>query len=99
MQDRSDYNSIVGRTDGLEPENLPGRGLCRGKPPLEFQTALPVPGESENQRVAQIRQLAELMDRKWDGPRPKKVPVLPKRVLAQDWATEGPAGRFGPPDG
>lgn len=89
MQDRSDYNSIVGRTDGLEPENLPGRGLCRGKPPLEFQTALPVPGESENQRVAQVRQLAELMDRKWDGPRPKKVPVLPKRVLAQDWTTEG----------
>lgn len=89
MPDRSDYHSIVGPTDGLEPENLPGRGLCQGKPPLEFQTALPVAGDSENQRVARIRQLAELMDRKWSGSRPKDIPIMPKRVLARDYGTAG----------
>lgn len=89
MPDRGDYASIVGRTDGLEPENLPGRGLCRGKPPLEFQTALPVSGGSETQRVAQIRQLAELMDQKWDGDRPKDIPIMPKHVLARDWKEAG----------
>lgn len=89
MPDRGDYASIVGRTDGLEPENLPGRGLCRGKPPLEFQTALPAAGAGETQRVAQIRQLVELMDQKWDGFRPKDIPVMPKHVLAKDWKGSG----------
>lgn len=41
MTDKSDYDGIVGRTEGLEPANLPGRGLFRGRPPLEFQTSLP----------------------------------------------------------
>ncbi|WP_170936687.1 type VII secretion protein EssC [Paenibacillus aquistagni] len=41
MTDKSEYDGIVGRTEGLEPTNVPGRGLVRGKPPLEFQTALP----------------------------------------------------------
>lgn len=89
MPDRGDYASIVGRTDGLEPENLPGRGLCRGKLPLEFQTALPAAGESENQRVSRIRELADLMSEKWEGFRPKGVPVMPKRVLARDYDAVG----------
>ena len=39
MADKNDYYSIVGRTDGLEPEQYVGRGLVRYKPPLEFQGA------------------------------------------------------------
>lgn len=88
MPDRGDYASIVGRTEGLEPENLPGRGLCRGKLPLEFQAALPV-GGSETQRVSQIRQLAELMNQKWGGARPKDIPIMPKHVFARDWKDNG----------
>ncbi len=41
MTDKHDYDSIVGRTEGLEPTKLGGRGLVRGTPPLEFQTSLP----------------------------------------------------------
>ena len=47
LTDRNDYSGIVGRTNGLEPENFPGRGLAKGKVPLEFQTALPVAGGSD----------------------------------------------------
>lgn len=89
MPDPSDYSSIVGRTDGLEPENLPGRGLCRGKPPLEFQTALPAAGESESQRTAQIRRIVCRMDEKWEGWRPEGVPVMPNHVLVQNFPGEG----------
>ena len=88
MPDRGDYASIVGRTEGLEPENLPGRGLCKGKPPLEFQTALPAAG-GETERAAGIRQLAELMDQKWEGERPKGIPVMPGRVTARGWKGSG----------
>ena len=47
MPDKNDYSVIVGRTEGLEPEVFPGRGLIRGNPPLEFQTALPIEGKNE----------------------------------------------------
>jgi len=39
MTDKSDYNMVVGRCQGLEPARIPGRALLRHKPPLEFQTA------------------------------------------------------------
>ena len=89
MPDASDYASIVGRTEGLEPENFPGRGLFRGKPPLEFQTALPTDGGNESERARQIRQLAQQMDSKWTGLRPEDVPVMPARVLAGEWSADG----------
>lgn len=41
LTEKAEYDNIVGRTEGLEPSPVPGRGLVRGKPPLEFQTALP----------------------------------------------------------
>ncbi len=89
MADKADYAAIVGRTDGIEPENLPGRGLFKGKPPLEFQTALPAQGQSENQRVANIRSLAALMDTKWNGRRPAPIPVMPQTVCSGEYRTDG----------
>lgn len=47
MTEKSEYEMIVGRTEGLEPSRAAGRGLVRGKPPLEFQTALPFPAGAE----------------------------------------------------
>lgn len=89
MPDKGDYSMIVGRSDNLEPENLPGRGLVRGKPPLEFQTAMPADGENERQRVVQIRELAQRMDEKWTGSRPAPIPILPKTVKCAEWSMDG----------
>ena len=41
LVEKSEYDGIVGRTEGLEPDSILGRGLIRGKPPMEFQAALP----------------------------------------------------------
>lgn len=41
LTEKTEYEHIVGRTEGLEPAPVPGRGLVRNRPPLEFQTALP----------------------------------------------------------
>lgn len=41
MTEKSEYDGIVGRTEGLEPAGVAGRALVRHRPPLEFQTALP----------------------------------------------------------
>ena len=77
LADRSDYQGIVGKTDGLEPENLEGRGLIKGNPPLEFQAALPAGGDSEGTRSARIRALAEEMRSKWTGITAAPIPLMP----------------------
>ena len=80
MADRGDYPAIVGRTDGLEPENVLGRGLAKGKPPLEFQTALAAEGKTESQRIMNLSSMIGLMNERWKGTRPAPIPVMPERV-------------------
>jgi len=48
MADKGDYALIVGRTNGLEPSPVNGRGLVKGNPPLEFR--LPC-RQKENQKL------------------------------------------------
>lgn len=81
MSDKSDYSTIVGRTEGLEPEKKSGRGLMKGETtPLEFQTALPIKGMSDGERATNIRELASMMNEKWDGVRAKKLPIMPEII-------------------
>ncbi len=41
LTDETEYSNIVGRTEGLEPDKVLGRGLAKMQYPVEFQTALP----------------------------------------------------------
>jgi len=82
--DKGDYSSIVGRTGGLEPESFNGRGLIKGSPPLEFQTALAVEGETEADRATALSWLVQKMDKNWQGKRAKPVPVLPEVLKQKD---------------
>jgi len=48
LVDPSDYITVVGRTNDLTPtRGIPGRGLIKGTPSLEFQTALAVENPRE----------------------------------------------------
>ena len=84
MTDKSDYQGIVGRTEGLEPENMEGRGLVKGTPPLEFQAALPASGKKESDRVARIKQYAKEMRSIWKGAEAAPIPIMPERILFGD---------------
>ena len=76
MADRNEYATIVGKTNGLEPENAEGRGLMKGIPPLEFQTALPVSAtEGETSRI--IKSIAIKMKKAWRGKSVKPIPIMP----------------------
>ncbi|MDW8395794.1 MAG: type VII secretion protein EssC [Anaerolineae bacterium] len=74
--DPGDYSSIVGRV-AIRPAPLPGRGLVRRSPPLEFQTALPVRADSEAEQTELLRALGERMRQAWQGATPRPVPTLP----------------------
>ncbi len=83
LADRSEYSIAVGRTGGLEPGALPGRGLVKGNPPLEFQAALPLDGDTEAARTAALKALMEQMAHAWgDRPRARPIPKLPDVIPA-----------------
>lgn len=80
LTDQSMYPDIVGKTGGLVPEDTAGRGLVRLGQVLEFQTALPAPGDTEGDVVINIRHLGRQMSDAWNGGRPKTIPVMPEVI-------------------
>lgn len=80
LTDQSMYPDIVGKTGGLVPEDTAGRGLVRLGQVLEFQTALPAPGDTEGAVVVNIQHLGHQMSDAWGGGRPKTIPVMPEMV-------------------
>lgn len=80
LAEDSDYSGIVNRTEGLYPENYMGRGLVRGTPPLQFQTALPTEGATDNEISKNIRMIAEQMKKTWTGRSARKIPEMPETI-------------------
>ncbi|MCJ8011820.1 type VII secretion protein EssC [Paenibacillus sp. KQZ6P-2] len=77
LTDKAEYDGIVGRTEGLEPARVVGRGLVRGTPPLEFQTAEPELGPLST--VQWIDRFDQLADAGRIG-RALPIPVMPASI-------------------
>jgi DNA segregation ATPase FtsK/SpoIIIE, S-DNA-T family len=84
MTDKSDYNGIVGKTNGLEPSPVNGRGLVKIGIPVEFQTALPVYGNNEAERSMEMKSLFEKIGKAWKGKKAKNIPILPDVLKYKD---------------
>lgn len=80
LNDKYEYASVVGQTDGLEPEIVKGRGLAKVDTPLEFQTALAAESDNEAERVTQLRELFGNMKEKWSGRKAKPIPFVPDEL-------------------
>ena len=89
QSDKSEYNGLVGRTEGLEPENkfekgrmkiAEGRGLAQGSPVLEFQTALPMEAENIGDIINRIRASAADMKNEYHGVKAKPLPIMPDNI-------------------
>lgn len=90
LTDSSEYTSIIGKTGGLIPESLPGRGLFREDRVLEFQTALPAQTSEGGTYVTTIRALGEKLSAHWGANRAEAVAVMPDVVsLEQIQAKNG----------
>ena len=89
LKDKSDYASVVGKTDGLEPDGFAGRGLVKEKPfAVEFQTALPATGEDDMTVLTEIKKSVEQLSENATV-RAKAIPVMPERI---DYASIGGKG-------
>lgn len=77
LNDETDYSSVVGKTDGLFPSKLKGRGLIKRDELYEFQLAGLTTDEVP---FAFIQETCKELARKWNGETAKKVPILPDNV-------------------
>lgn len=97
LSDPSDYYYAVGRPAKTPGPLIPGRGLVKGyTPPLEFQTALPSPGQDETERSARLRRNIAGIAQEWTGEHAPAILPLPERIslaeLIQQWdRMSGPA--------
>ncbi len=76
LADEGDYSSVVGKTDGLLPAKIKGRGLFRVENVFEFQTAHPF--ETDNQFM-RIREYCSKLREIYQG-KARGIPVLPDMV-------------------
>ncbi len=84
LAEPGDYALIVGRTEGLYPADVPGRGLIKGTPPLEFQTALPAYGDTESDRANTILEYVKALADAYKGPRAPAIPTVPEVISLQE---------------
>ncbi|WP_166244904.1 type VII secretion protein EssC [Paenibacillus turpanensis] len=81
LADTGDYYFAVGKPVKPLVDAPEGRGLVKGNvPPLEFQAALPAPGENESERTQALRSIAQTMEQSWSGQKAPAVPVLPDKI-------------------
>jgi len=77
LTDSTEYSNIVGRTDGLEPQDNPGRGLWKSAMPLEFQCAKP---EIRGLSYEQLLDRFELLASTGKLNRAQSIPQMPEKV-------------------
>lgn len=80
MSDRMDYTSILGRTEGMEPTPVVGRGLLKDNRILEFHTALPVEGSSDDQIASSLRRISSEMKAVTGETNPVGISVIPEKL-------------------
>lgn len=84
LNDTGHYSTLVGGKKFLP--NIPGRALCRGNPPLEFQVALYLDYPSEPEQNEALSALAKEMNHCWTGVKPHRIPVMSETVSLSDMA-------------
>ena len=82
MNNPDDYSSVVGKTEGLVPEKIKGRGIFRADKDtlVEFQTASIT---TENPPYTAIRNFCAKLAEKYSEYKAVGVPVLPEQVTMQ----------------
>ncbi len=80
LTDRGDYAGIVGKLDTMKPPILQGRALYKNTPPLEFQAAMYIEGETDREKNETLKRIIAQMNAAWSGKRPKPIPVMPETI-------------------
>ncbi|QUC66382.1 type VII secretion protein EssC [Aristaeella hokkaidonensis] len=83
LTDRMEYSNILGKTDGVEPMNRLGSGICKNADVLEFQTGF-IYDQNVSDGYQRIQKLGKDMAEEWTGYTAEKVRILPEHVSLED---------------
>ncbi len=91
LADAGDSLFLLGKGDAatLDP-NTPGRGLRRSRGLEEFQTALPVVGDGDDEQSQQLEALSARAAQAWKGAVAEAIQLLPEYVSLPDLLTQAP---------
>lgn len=88
LADKYKYSEAlnVSRIDTMPEDDVKGRGLALyNGVPLEFQVALALEAEDDYARSEKIRQVCQQLNGMWQGPRARKVPVIPENPVLTEF--------------
>lgn len=88
LTDKGDYATLVGRLDGMALPKVTGRAFFKGNPPIEFQAALFADGQSEREKLQNMRDRISQMNACWHGAKAKPIPVMPESVTVDSMLAE-----------
>ena len=89
LADINDSILLLGKGDAstLDP-NTPGRGLRRSRGLDEFQAALPVVGDGDEEQSQQLEALAARSAQAWKGSQAERIQLLPEYLSLPDLANQ-----------
>lgn len=76
----SDYLSVLGKTGGLYPEQVPGRGLIKDDYAMEFQIALPVDVQDKSDYALALRDVGNQLVQHWGSRSEQPMRVMPETI-------------------
>ncbi len=88
LTDKGDYAGIVGRPNGMALSGIPGRAFYKGNPPMEFQAAIFIDGNTDKEQNTALKDRASKMNSAWKGKLPRQIPVMPSHVTAESMIRE-----------
>lgn len=80
VEDKFELSALVGKARSFDIPNQPGRGFIKGQPPLEIQIAFPFQGETEKEKINQMRAWIQTHSKQGEKHSAKKIPVMPKHL-------------------
>jgi len=81
-----EYNTVFDRCL-IRPKNVQGRGLASiDKIVYEYQAYLPFGGETEGQRIKQIKDFISETSKSWGSVSAKRIPGIPKTLTEEYWS-------------
>lgn len=80
LSDEGEYANVIGKTDGLYPEKIKGRGLFKKDKILEFQTA---DITNEGNTYKYIKNYCESLGNKYSNTA-KRISVIPENVAVEN---------------
>ncbi len=78
LMEKGDYLDVLGKSPAILPSSITGRGLVVLDDVLEFQTALPIYGDTEIERMQNLKKFFAEYCQDYKGYHARRIPVLPE---------------------